>query len=524
LRQRNSEIGIRIPKLLAALLLAFALRGQTPVADVKDPLGRSTPHGAIVQFLEACHSRDYQKASHYLDLRKMPAKAQATAGADLARQLEDLLDDTPFDISALSRNPEGDESNGLSKSFEDLYKFQLEGQTFEMQLERVQLKPGLRVWLVSADSVAMIPKAHRLVAEMPFERKLPQQLVTFEVFDTPVWRWIALLIIGVALWVLGRYVARALVAAVRRLVDAPALEGPLRLILFVAGVQWAMEFASPAVLPRLVVSRVLGLILALSLAWAVTAAVDLVAEHWQQHLDPRVQAMRYSVLPLGRQILKLSLFLFAILTVLSAWGYNTSTILAGLGVGGIAVALAAQKTIENLFGGISVIGDRPVLVGDFCRFGDRMGTIMHIGLRSTRIRTPDRTIITVPNAQFASIALENISGRDKMWFHPMLNLRRDSTSDQLLQVLSSVLEILKQHPQVETGPIPVRFVGVGAYSLDVEVNVYITTADGDEFLALQQELLLQMLQAVEHAGTALAVPIQERFAAQRPAGSNGQSA
>jgi MscS family membrane protein len=221
--------------------------------------------------------------------------------------------------------------------------------------------------------------------------------------------------------------------------------------------------------------------------------------------------------PPRQAVLKLSLFLFAILGVLGVWGYNTSTILAGLGVGGLAVALAAQKTIENLFGGISVIGDRPVLVGDVCRFGDHVGTVMHIGLRSTRIRTPDRTIISVPNGQFSSMSLENISGRDKIWFHPTLNLRRDTTSDQMLQVLASFREILTGHPKVETGTIPVRFIGVGAYSLDVEVVVYVTTSDYDEFLAVQQEMLLKMLQAVEHAGTALAVPLQESFASQRAA-------
>lgn len=275
------------------------------------------------------------------------------------------------------------------------------------------------------------------------------------------------------------------------------------------------EIASPSTLPRLFIERALGLIFSLAIAWAGTVVVDLLAKRWHSHLDPRVQAVSYSVLPLGRQVFKLSLFLVAILGVLSAWGYNTSTILAGLGVGGLAVALAAQKTIENLFGGISVIGDRPVLVGDVCHFGDRTGTVMHIGLRSTRIRTPDRTIISVPNGQFSSMALENISGRDKIWFHPTLNLRRDTTSDQLLQVLSSFRDILTGHPKVETGKIPVRFIGVGAYSLDVEVVAYVTTSDYDEFLALQQELLLKMLQAVEHAGTALAVPLQESFALQR---------
>jgi MscS family membrane protein len=136
-------------------------------------------------------------------------------------------------------------------------------------------------------------------------------------------------------------------------------------------------------------------------------------------------------------------------------------------------------------------------------------------LRSTRIRTPDRTVISVPNGQFATMTLENISGRDKIWFHPILNLRRDTTSDQMLRVLESCREILSGHPKVEAGKIPVRFVGVGAYSLDIEVMAYVKTSDHDEFLAIQQDLLLQLLRAVEQAGTSLAVPLQESFEPQR---------
>jgi MscS family membrane protein len=309
--------------------------------------------------------------------------------------------------------------------------------------------------------------------------------------------------------------------AVRPVADASAFRGPLRIGLAVAGLRAAMEIVRLATLPRLYIERALGLIFVLAIAWAGTVLIDLVTERWHSRLDPRVQSVSFSVLPLGKQVSKLLIFHFAILSVLSVWGYNTSTILAGLGVGGLAVALAAQKTIENLFGGISVIGDRPVLVGDVCRFGDRTGTVMHIGLRSTRIRTPDRTIISVPNSQFSSMALENISGRDKIWFHPNLNLRRDTTSDQLLKVLSSLGEILRSQPKVETGALPVRFVGVGPYSLDIEVMAYVMTADYDEFLALQQELLLKMLQGVEQAGTALAVPLQESFAPQRPGGGVG---
>jgi MscS family membrane protein len=495
----------------------FALTGivcaQSPAPDLKDPLGRITPQGTIFQFLEACHARDYSKAAYYLDLRKMPPSDRAKNGPELAMQLEDLLDDTPFDIATLSRDPLGDQSNGVAAAFEHLATFHVNGKTLEMQLERVALRPGLNVWLVSAPSIAMIPEAHTLVAETGFEKRLPQALVTFEILDTPVWRWLALLLMGVVLWIASRFVAWTLVAMLRPLVGTTGFAGPLRICLAVAGFRAAIELAPPSSLPRLFIERALGMIFALAVAWALAVTVDIAADRWYSRLDPR--AVSFSVLPLGRQILKLSLYLAALLSVITAWGYNTTTILAGLGVGGLAVALAAQKTIENLFGGVSVIGDRPVLVGDFCRFGDRMGTVMHIGLRSTRIRTPDRTIISVPNAQFSSMPLENISGRDKIWFHPTFNLRRDTTSDQMSGVLTSLAGILAGRDKVEVGPIPVRFIGVGPYSLDVEVTAYVKSSNGDEFLAIQQELLLAMLQAIERAGTALAVPLQENFALQK---------
>src|SRR6516225_6572498 len=210
-----------MPKLLAVILLAGVLQAQTSVPETKDPLSRSTSQDSVFHFLQVCHARDYSKALHYLDLRRMPPAERARNGPELARQLEDLLDDTPFDITTLSRDPEGDESDGLSSGLDRLDTFHVDGQTLELQLERVELKPGLHVWLVSADSVAMIPKAHQLVAETPFEKKLPQPLVTFEILDTPVWRWIALVITALVLWFVAGTLFRALARVARPGMNAP---------------------------------------------------------------------------------------------------------------------------------------------------------------------------------------------------------------------------------------------------------------------------------------------------------------
>ena len=512
-------------KLLACLLMVTAAGAQTGSAPAtapprEDPLGRTTPQDTVLRFLEACHAQDYSRAIRYLDVRQMPPDRRATEAPQLARQLGDILDNSELDITSLSRERMGDLSDGLPVGRERIFSCSVNGQNQSLELEHVTFKSGLRVWLVAADKIALIPQMHQLIAETPFERKLPQPLVTIEIFETSLWRWIALAAMGIALW----YAAGLLVLLVARLLrpvfDAQAFRRPVRACLTALASRAAMELAAPSALPRLYLQRALELACFLALAWAGGALIDWVTERWRSRLDQRAQSMSYSVLPLGRQVLKLSLLMVAVLSVLSQWGYNTSTILAGLGVGGLAVALAAQKTIENLFGGISVIGDRPVLVGDYCRFGSYAGTVMHIGLRSTRIRTLDRTIVSVPNGQFSSMELENFSARDRIWFHQTLSLRRDSTSQEMLSVLASLEEILRAHPKVDAGKIPVRFTHVGAYSFDVEIFAYVLTADYDEFLGIQQELLLRILQAVEAAGVKLAVPLVENIDSRRTAQGN----
>jgi MscS family membrane protein len=179
---------------------------------------------------------------------------------------------------------------------------------------------------------------------------------------------------------------------------------------------------------------------------------------------------------------------------------------AGLGVGGIAVALAAQKTIENLFGGVTLFADRPVRVGDFFRYGDQVGTVEEIGLRSTRVRTLDRTVVSIPNAQFSNMALENFAKRDRMRLWTMIGVRYETTPDQLRFLLARLREVLLAHPRVTEDPARVRFVGFGAYSLDMEVFAYVNTPDWNEFLQIREDIYLLFMDAVKEAGTGFAFP------------------
>jgi MscS family membrane protein len=196
------------------------------------------------------------------------------------------------------------------------------------------------------------------------------------------------------------------------------------------------------------------------------------------------------------------------LAVIRLFGGDPTTALAGLGIGGIAVALAAQKTLENVIGGLSLIFDRALRVGDFLKFGDAFGTVDSVGLRSTRIRTLDRTILTVPNGQIANVSIETLSARDQFWFHHFVGLRYETTPDQIRTVVDGIRALLIGHRAVDVDSARVRFLRFGSSSLDIEIFAYLVAKDWVEFLEIQEGLLLAIIQVVEDADTALALPSQ----------------
>jgi MscS family membrane protein len=213
-----------------------------------------------------------------------------------------------------------------------------------------------------------------------------------------------------------------------------------------------------------------------------------------------------------------------ILVCLHHFGVNLTAALAGLGVGGIAVALAAQKTLENVIGGISVIFDQTVRVGDRVKVCDKDGFVEDIGLRSTRIRTDDRTVVSVPNGQLAMVILENISLRDKFWFRHVLRLRYETSASTMRATLDGVKKYLAQDMRVERDSVRVRFIRYGASSLDVEIFAYIFAGDWAQFLETQQELLLDIMENVQRAGASMALPSQTVYLASSKAPGSADGA
>jgi MscS family membrane protein len=341
-----------------------------------------------------------------------------------------------------------------------------------------------------------------------------------------LWAWISLIVLTLLLVGLSRLFSNLFLFVFTPVVKRfsttlqsyrlKTLIDPLRLLISLAVFRGLMELVTPSALLRDYLIRILLFLATLGLAALAMRIVDLASTQLMRNLGVAERALSYSVLPLGLRLIRIGIFLVAALLILASWGYNTNAILAGLGVGGLAVALAAQKTLENLFGAVSLITDRPVLVGDFCQFGTQSGTVEDIGLRSTRIRTNDRTTVTIPNANFSTMTIENFSRRDRIWFHPTVRLRRDTSPDKVREMMDAVDAVLKSHPLVQPADVPIRFTKITDYSLDLEIFAYVATADYDEYLKVQSELLLKLLVAAEEHRVGLAMPVSESITLNPP--------
>jgi MscS family membrane protein len=237
--------------------------------------------------------------------------------------------------------------------------------------------------------------------------------------------------------------------------------------------------------------------------------------------SPRIkpESIDAHMVRISTQIVSLLVVFYLGVVAAQSLGVPLAPLLAGLGVGGLAVALAAPPTLENLIGGVTLFADKPVRVGDACLFGDKFGFVEEIGLRSTRIRTLDRTIVSIPNSQFSELQLENFNRRDCIRFYTVLYLRYETTAEQLRYVLAKVRELLVAHPKILNEPpllhpsIPnyVRFVGFGEHSVNIEVFAFSTTADMGEFRGVQEDLLLRIMDILKEAGTGLAIPAQTTY-------------
>jgi MscS family membrane protein len=503
---------------LFALFLATGLpsRAQTPTAASPDALGRDNPRSAVTGFLLACRNEDYQRAADYLDLRHLSAKNRDARGPALARGMEAILNSSAdFSVLHLSQNSEGDYSDSADSTRQHVANILRNGERVTLDLARVTLKSGFPpVWLFSSDTVAAIPQLTPSAAPPAIAHYLPPFLVHEAVLETPLWKWLTLALDVMILVALGslfdrllRYLAGLVGKRFSVKGQIPVAEiaiGPVRVVLSLAVFRAALQFIDVSAVARLYIDRILALILVSSITYFLIKFVELLLARVEAALNVRQRYASRSMLHLIRRAANVTIVVLAALLILSNWGYNTTTLVAGLGVGGIAVALAAQQTIANVFAGVSVIGDQPVRIGDFGKFGDLTGVVEDIGMRSTRIRTSARTVVTVPNSSFAGLNIENYSLRDKMLFETTLAIKRSTPEEQVQQLMAALKHILENNKSIEAGQSIVRIISLTSAAVNVEVFCYVLTSDWNQFCSIQGELFLAINEVLKSASVELA--------------------
>jgi len=499
---------------LAYQLLAGEPNKTGTATPAADPLGRDTPSGTLYGFLQAAQAGNYSTAAQYL---QMSSGRRQTQGEDLATKLKVVIDRAfTGDLRRISNQPEGTPQEGVPLDRQRVGT--LTAGDVEADLTLVRVPDGNnRIWLISSDTLARLPDLYDQAAVHQVETHLPHALVSNSFLGLPLWQWLAILVavpIAAGLGWLAVQVLRLpwyLWARYRKHEVAAAWNSfvrPLWLVLGVLAHGVLVSYLRIPVLQRHHYQQVAGVVAVIGFNWLLWRILRAVLNNVRQRAVLAGRMGTGSLMILGERMLKAGIVILAIFSVMGTLGFNLSAPLAGLGIGGIAIAFAAQKTLENLFGGVSILGDEVIRIGDTCRFGDRVGTVEDISLRSTRIRTPDRTELSIPNGSLATMNVENLSRRDKLLFTTKLGLRCETSSDQMRYVLAQVRRLLYEHPKVQTQGARSRFVAFDASALTMEIFCYILTRDDGEFQAIREDLLLRIMDIVTSAGTSFAFPSQ----------------
>jgi MscS family membrane protein len=482
-----------------------------------DPLGRNTPSNSVLGFLKAATAGDYNIAAQYL---QMSAARRQSEGEQTATKLKYVLDNAFAGNYSRFNQPEGTPQEGVPLGHQKLGTMSAGDVEADLDLVRISDPSAGKIWLISSDTLAKLPELYDQAKARQVESKLPRVLVKHQLGGMPLWQWLALLVATPCAAGLGWLILFVLEIPLRwwarrrgqmDVANWRSVSGPAWLLAGTLIHQVFVVYLRMPLLLRHYYFQITSTALILSAVWIVWRVVRWSLYRVRIRALARGHAGTGSLMLLGERILKAVIFVLGVLAVLGNLGFNMSTALAGLGIGGLAIGFGAQKTIENLFGGVSVLADEVFRVGDVCRFGDRTGVVEDIGLRSTRIRTDERTLLAIPNGTVATINLENLSRRDKILFKTTLNLRSETKADHLRFILSEVRRLLYSHPKVESNTVRVRLTDVAGGAPTVEIVAYVLTQDFNEFAAVREDVLLRIMDIVDSSGSGLALPAQTLY-------------
>ena len=502
-------------------------QGEAPT----DLLERQTPRSSVTALLKALAAEDFERAARYFAGTADPAVLRRTGaeeaaaeispsspgledGAELARKLHLALDAggalAPF--VALSNDPDGNLQDGLDPLLERVGTLRLGEDEQPVLLARISAgEPESLQWRIASDTIAALEEWQ------PEPEVVEKSLSTaFNVAGAPVSDWLLLIGLALALFAALRLLAALILAALRkttrdydsktfyRLIHAAlpplALYGATVAFFFLAGRMDA------SIIARQTVLRGAGIAAWLSLGWFLLRLIDAVAYVVTKRMERAERRQAASIITLLRRLAKLTLIVIIFIAVLDTFGVDVTTGIAALGIGGLALALGAQKTIENLVGSVTIIGDRPIQVGDAAQIGDTFGTVEDVGMRSTRVRTINRTLVTIPNGFLAGEKIENFSARDRFLFKHVIGVSYDTDAGKMQAVLEAFRAILAQDANVIDDDARARFIGFGDSSLNIEIFAYFRTSSFPESLQMQEELLLALMRQLDELDVQVAFP------------------
>jgi MscS family membrane protein len=489
-----------------------AAPAATPAAEAVE----GSPRESLRHYFAAVREGRWNDAARYLVLDEQ----QRPRGGELARRLKGVIDDTGWiELETVSDEPVGRSGDGLPPELDEVSRIELDGRSESLRMVRTADARG-PYWAFSRGTVARIDAWYANLPDRWLRDALVYAGLDVLLLPGPLellwWQWLVVPALVLAAWLLGIVLGRLtrrLLARIAERTPTPwddqlvkSLGPPLTLAwsinLFWLGAQ-GLILLTPA--HRVLDSAVTaGMVLAVF--WALWRSSGLISEQMLRRSWAVRSASARTLIHVGTNFARGAIFFVGGLAMLAAFGYPIGTLLAGLGIGGLAIAFGAQKSIENLFGSVSLAVDQPFRVGDFVRVDDFVGTVEEIGLRSTRIRTLDRTLVSIPNGKLAEQRLESYDARDRMRLATTISLTYGTTRAQMQTVLEGIERVLREHPDIWPEAVIVRFKELAASSLDIEVMAWFRVLSWAEFQRCRQEVLLGFMQVVEDAGASFAFP------------------
>jgi MscS family membrane protein len=504
---------------LIALLLTGAQVGAQdnsvppaePVAIPADEFNRGTPLRSVEGLLAVLDKADYEAAAEYLDLRNLRGEARDLTGAQLARRLFVIVNRADWsDIAELIDDPAGRGNDNLPDYRDSIGVVRNGDKDVHLLMQKVPRGDGVSIWKISNATVSQIPTLYATYGYPEWIESLRRSMPNKIVLGYELFKWVIVFGIGILVYVTVFLIA----LMIRRVLGDPQMPSRQRVFRFLIlplGVWFVLISVNTVAssLGRGVTAETMqqfSPIPILVTVWMVFAGINLVRDIYTMRLEQRDGSGAAVFLRPTSNAIKLLIAAVAALVYLDKLGINITSVLAGLGVGGIAVALALQKPMEDIFGAITLYTQQPVRVGDFCRIGTEKGTIEEISLRTTRLRTLADTLIAIPNGRLANEPIDNYSARAKILYRPTLRLRYDTTPEQLTHILDGIREFFGSHERILQDGQRVRFREIADDALLIEVYAYLDTTAWSVYLELAEELNMRILEIVAQAGTTLSLP------------------